>query len=183
MSSSLVFVASSNVNAGSLSSARSLKRMRRARTSGGDSRSHPYSARRLTAGIVPAALRSAPCLPGIDNTERFHMPSRFWVTASLMAGRCEYGSQSIPETGASAGRATSTSARYLIGAAACSSSQLNGKVSCSGAGVGIVVASSAVLLGTVKSGTRRRKPASLRSRRAHEPAASAGKNSRFSVGR
>src|SRR3954471_9955365 len=115
--------------------------------------------------------------------ELFQVPSRDWVTASLIAGRWEYGSQSTSRDPGSASRVISPSARYLIGAEACSTSQLTGKESCSGAVVGSVGSSSAAVPGAVTSyvldveGTGH--PASGLMRAAD----SAGKNSRFSGGR
>ena len=87
--------------------------------------------------------------------EWFHVPSRCCVAASLIAGRCEYGSQSRVLGDGSVMRATSAIDRYLMGADPCSSSQLRGKVSGSGAGVVIPVGiKSGATLGAVKIGAR-----------------------------
>src|SRR5712691_11911525 len=100
-----------------------------------------------------------------------------------MAGRCEYGSQSNSGDVGSAARATSVIDRYLIGVDACSSSQLNGKESGSGAGVGIVGAGSATVLGAVTSGARHAERSNTSKPAAGEAAGSAGKNSTISVER
>src|SRR6267378_8173792 len=110
--------------------------------------------------------------------ELFHIPSRVWVTASFIAGRCEYGSQSTSRGPGSLRRATSVIARYRIGADACSSSQLTGNESGSGEGVVIVGDNSAAVPGAVTNGARY-VGAGLRRRRAHEPPI-ARKNSTFS---
>src|SRR5450756_356580 len=111
------------------------------------------------------------------------MPSRDCVTASLMAGRCEYGSQSKSGEAGSAARAASVIARYLIGADACSSSQLNGKEMGSGTGAVNVGAGSAVILDAVTGGARHAERSDTQSRQAEGAAGSAGKNSTISVRR
>jgi hypothetical protein len=78
-----------------------------------------------------------------------------------MAGRCEYGSHATSGDDRSAVRAISVIARYLIGADACSRSQLNGKVSDSVLGVDIGRANSVLVLGTVTSGYGRGKNLAL----------------------
>src|SRR5437762_8478384 len=108
------------------------------------------------------------------------MPSLVCVTASLSAGRREYGSQETSGEEGAARPAISVIARYLIGAEACSRSQLNGKVSGSATGVDVGRASSVLVLGAVTSGYGRgRRLAFFVGRPAHVPAVSAGKNSRF----
>ena len=99
-------------------------------------------------------VKSELCLPGIDRMEWFHIPSRLCVTASLIAGRCDSGRDSISAAGGSLRRATSFIALYLIGAEACSKTQLRGNESGSAAGAGIVGANSGVIVGAVTSGAR-----------------------------
>src|SRR5687768_12911420 len=154
MSSSRVFVVSSNRNAGSLSSASNRKSSRRASISGGDSGLQPYSISRLTAGTVPIWAKSVLFREGMVRIELFQVPSRCWVAANLIAGRWEYGSQSRLFGDGSAIRATSAIALYFIGAAACSSSQLRGNESGSATGVVIEEIDSAAALGAVTIGAR-----------------------------
>jgi hypothetical protein len=80
-------------------------------------------------------------------------------------------------------RLTSPSARYLIGAEACSTSQLTGNESCSGAVAGIVGDSSAAVPGAVTSDVLDVGGTGLPAGGLRRAADSAGKNSGFSGGR
>src|ERR1043166_8508478 len=94
--------------------------------SGGVSRSHPNSSKRLTALIVPMPSKCSARADGSVNMEWFQVPSGCCVTANVSAGRCVNGrdatwSLTLPDS-----LATSVIARYLMGADACSISQMSG---------------------------------------------------------
>jgi hypothetical protein len=92
--------------------------MRRACTSGGVSLFHPYSISRRTAGIVPIPEKSTAVGDGKVSIPPDHVPSWACCTANVIAGRYVKGSETIFSASPGARRATSVSARYLIGGAA-----------------------------------------------------------------
>jgi hypothetical protein len=74
-------------------------------------------------------------------------------------------------------------ARYRIGADACSSSQVTGKVSGSGAGAAIIVGgNSAAVPGAVTSSAQHVEGTGLRSRQSHEPPTARGRIADFRAG-
>src|SRR5260221_4839030 len=129
--------------------------MRRARASGGDSRSHPYSISRRTAGTVPTFAKSALVFAGMVSIERFHVPSADCVSAIRSAGRYAYGSDPSSETTDSGSRAISVAARYFIGPDAFSRIQSSGKLSGSPAGTRGAKIDSSAKMGAVTGGAQR----------------------------
>src|SRR3954469_17018274 len=110
--------------------------MRRARYRGGVSLSHPYSRSRRTAMMVPTPSKCSARPEGTVSIELFQVPSADCCAARIRAGLCASTRFWSSRESTPGVFATSTSARYLIGPPAWSSSQLRGKATGSGGGAG-----------------------------------------------
>ena len=102
--------------------------MRRACTSGGVSRSHPYSSSRRTALMVPTPSKCSARADGTVSMECPHVPSGACVKANVSAGRCVNGRDPICSGIGLGSLATSAIDLNLIGAEACSMSHVSGNV-------------------------------------------------------